>query len=75
MSSKKPSGSSGPEGLIHELQNMSSQLGIRPGLSNMGVKEDDIDYLCNNAIQDLCLVTNPRTVTIEDIKRLYYEAL
>ncbi len=75
MSEKKPSQKSGPDSLIQELRNMTGQLGIKPGLSNMGVKEEDIKYLSENAFLDPCLATNPRPATIEDIKRLYHEAL
>ncbi|MCW4013865.1 MAG: iron-containing alcohol dehydrogenase, partial [Candidatus Bathyarchaeota archaeon] len=75
MSEKKPSHKSGPDSLIQELRNMTGQLGIKPGLSNMGVKEEDIKYLSENAFLDPCLATNPRPATIEDIKRLYHEAL
>jgi len=75
MSGKKPSKNSEPDGLIHELHSITDQLGIKPGLSSMGVKEDDIKYLSENAYQDPCLATNPRPATIEDIERLYHGAL
>ncbi|WP_319506389.1 alcohol dehydrogenase-like regulatory protein ErcA [uncultured Methanolobus sp.] len=75
MSEKKPPQKSGPDSLIQELRNMTGQLGIKPGLSNMGVKERDIKYLSENAFLDPCLATNPRPATIEDIERLYHEAL
>lgn len=75
MSGRRPSKKSGPEGLIRELHNMTDQLDIKLGLSNMGVKENDIKYLSENAFLDLCLATNPRPATREDIERLYYGAL
>ncbi len=75
MSGKKPSKNSEPDGLIHELRNITSQLGIKPGLSSMGVEEDYIKYLSENAFLDPCLATNPRPATIEDIERLYHGAL
>ncbi len=75
MTGKKTSKDSGPDGLAYELRNMANQLGIKSGLSNMGVKEEDIKRLSENAFLDPCLATNPRPVTIKDIERLYHEAL
>ncbi|MDW7731095.1 MAG: alcohol dehydrogenase-like regulatory protein ErcA [Methanolobus sp.] len=75
MSGKKLSKNSGSDGLIHELRNMADQLSIKPCLSKMGVKEEDIRYLSENAFRDPCLATNPRSATIEDIERLYHGAL
>ena len=75
ISEKKPQKKKGPDGLIHELQNMTDYMGIKPGLSNIGVKERDIKYLSENAFMDPCLATNPRPATIEDIERLYHGAL
>jgi len=75
MSGKEIPENKGIEGLIQQLHSMTSQLGIEPGLSNMGVKEEEIKYLSENAFLDPCLATNPRPATIEDIERLYYGAL
>uniref|UniRef100_UPI00406CBAFB hypothetical protein n=1 Tax=Methanolobus sp. ZRKC5 TaxID=3136295 RepID=UPI00406CBAFB len=75
ISGKKPSNKSGPDGLILELRNINDHLGIKPGLSNMGVKEEDIKCLCENAFLDPCLATNPRSATIKDIEVLYHGAL
>lgn len=75
MSGNSPSEKSGPSELIHQLRALTDRLGIKPGLSNMGVKEKDIEYLSKNAFIDPCLATNPRAATIEDIERLYHGAL
>ncbi|WP_340820215.1 iron-containing alcohol dehydrogenase [Methanolobus sp. WCC4] len=75
MSGKVPSKNSGPDGLIRELRNMTSELDIVPGLCHMGVKEDDLEYLSENAYVDPCLATNPCPATKKDIERIYHESL
>ena len=75
MSGKRTSKNKGPDDLILKLRNMTDQLGIKPGLYNMGVKEKDIEFLSQNAFLDPCLATNPRSATIEDIESLYHAAL
>ena len=75
MSGKKTSNEGDPAGLIHELRSITNQLEIKIGLSSMGLKENDIKFLSENAFVDPCLATNPRPATREDIERLYYGAL
>ena len=75
MSGKRTSKNKGPDDLILELRNITDHLGIKPGLSNMGVREEDIRFLSQNAFLDPCLATNPRSATIEDIESLYHAAL
>ncbi|MGD9780135.1 MAG: iron-containing alcohol dehydrogenase, partial [Methanomethylovorans sp.] len=75
MSGKRPSKNNGPDGLILKLRNMKDQLSIKQGLYNMGVREEDIEFLSQNAFLDPCLATNPRSATIEDIESLYHAAL
>lgn len=75
MSGKRPSQNSGPDDLILKLRNLKDQLGLKPGLYSMGVKEKDIEFLSQNAFLDPCLATNPRSATIEDIESLYHAAL
>ena len=75
MSGKRTSKNKGPDDLILKLRNITDHLGIKPGLSNMGVREEDIRFLSQNAFLDPCLATNPRSATIEDIESLYHAAL
>ncbi len=75
MSGKRTSESYGPEGLLQEIRELTEHLDIRPGLSNIGVKEENIKFLSENAFIDPCLATNPRSASIKDIERIYHEAL
>lgn len=54
---------------------LSIKVGIPQHLSEIGIKESDIDTLSEQAIADVCTPGNPRDVTIEDIKALYAKVL
>lgn len=54
---------------------LSIKVGIPQHLSEIGIKESDIDTLSEQAIADVCTPGNPRDVTIEDIKVLYAKVL
>lgn len=67
--------SDGLDKLVRALEDLNEHLGIKPGLSRMGVKDDDIEHLSKNAFLDPCLATNPNPATVEDIERLYHDSL
>ncbi|MCX4284646.1 lactaldehyde reductase [Duncaniella dubosii] len=54
---------------------LSIKVGIPQHLSEIGIKESDIDTLSEQAIADVCTPGNPRDVAIEDIKALYAKVL
>ncbi|WP_290079139.1 lactaldehyde reductase [uncultured Duncaniella sp.] len=54
---------------------LSITVGIPQHLSEIGIKESDIDTLSEQAIADVCTPGNPRDVAIEDIKALYAKVL
>lgn len=54
---------------------LSIKVGIPQYLSEIGIKESDIDTLSEQAIADVCTPGNPRDVAIEDIKALYAKVL
>lgn len=54
---------------------LSIKVGIPQHLSEIGIKESDIETLSEQAIADVCTPGNPRDVTIEDIKALYAKVL
>lgn len=60
---------------VEAIRKLSVAVGIPPGLGDIGVKESDIKALSENAIKDICCLFNPRKIKIEDITRLYKEAL
>ncbi len=51
------------------------EVGIPQHLSEIGIKEEDIDALADQAIADVCTPGNPRQVTRADIVELYRRVL
>jgi lactaldehyde reductase len=54
---------------------LSIKVEIPQRLSDLGIKESDIEALAAQAIQDVCTPGNPREVTIDDIRALYKKVL
>jgi Alcohol dehydrogenase, class IV len=44
-------------------------------LNELGVKQDDIDVLTENALKDACGFTNPKQATHEEIAKIFMEAM
>lgn len=57
------------------LSHLRSRLGIVNSLAQRGVRSVDIPELAFHALNDACLVTNPRHAQIDDIKVIYGEAM
>jgi len=57
------------------VADLSKEVGIPQHLSELGIKEGDIDRLAEQAIADVCTPGNPREVNIEQIKELYKKVL
>lgn len=57
------------------VADLSKEVGIPQHLSDLGIKEGDIDRLAEQAIADVCTPGNPREVNIEQIKKLYKKVL
>ena len=60
---------------IEAIRKLSIDVGIPAGLGQIGVQESDIERLADNAIKDLCCFFNPRKIKLEDLKRIFKEAL
>ncbi|UWG97638.1 iron-containing alcohol dehydrogenase [Dehalobacter sp. DCM] len=60
--------------IIESIQNLCSKIGINPKLSLMGFKMPDIKTLSLNALKDICVMTNPRQGTVEDVITIYQNA-
>lgn len=60
---------------VDAIRKLSAAVGIPTGLSEIGVKTSDIPALAENAIKDICCLFNPRTIRLEDLTRLYTEAM
>lgn len=61
--------------ILNAVRDLRTAAGIQATLSERGVKKADVPALSENAMQDPCLVTNPRRPTQRDIEVVYEEAL
>ncbi len=60
---------------VDAVKALSIRVGIPQHLSELGIKESDLDKLAASAIADVCTPGNPREVTKEIILDLYKKAL
>ncbi len=60
---------------IESIQQLSEDVGIPSGLTELGVKEGDLKTMAENAMKDACALTNPRKATLEDVIQIYKNAL
>ena len=60
---------------VYAVRALSVRVGIPQHLSELGIKESDLDKLATAAIADVCTPGNPREVTKEIILDLYKKAL
>lgn len=65
----------GKAALVQRLRDLREAAGLAPSLRTLGVGTDDIPRLGKVAMQDPCLITNPRQLKQRDIEVLYEEAL
>lgn len=61
--------------IIQELKYLKESIGVGHTLKQIGVKESDISQLSKNAMEDSCIVTNPRRPKQEDIEKIFKNAL
>lgn len=57
------------------IRDLRNRVGITDALEHRGVSISDIPQLSSKAIQDACMLTNPRVPNVDDIKTIYKEAL
>ena len=60
---------------LEAIENLSNDVGIPSGLKELGVKEEDLSTLADNALKDACGLTNPRIATKEQIIAIYKNAM
>lgn len=63
------------EAACKAIEDLSKLVGIPQHLTDLGINEDNIPALAEQAINDVCTPGNPRDVTIEDIYALYRQIL
>ena len=66
----------GADGFIARLDELSANCGLEPNMSALGVREEDLDRMADDAmLQTRLLVNNPREVTRDDARAIYAAAL
>ena len=63
------------EAFLDALGRFRESAGVTRTLGQLGVRREDIGELAGNAMQDACMVTNPRRPTAREIEVIYEEAL
>lgn len=61
--------------LVKKISKLRMAVGIKRSLGDTGVKTADIRFLAERALQDVCLVTNPRLANRRDLEVIYEESL
>ena len=62
--------------LVNYLKEFVADIGIPTSMSELGVKESDIEEMANSAIKiERLLGNNPRKLSLQDIKNIYTNAL
>ena len=64
-----------PEMLVEEIKKLNADLGIPKSLSEVGVKEELIPAMAEDAMKSGNIPANPRQTTVKDIMELYRKAL
>lgn len=59
---------------ISAIRQLSQQVGIPSCLKELGVKEEDFEIMAENAMKDVCQLTNPRKATKEQIVGIFKAA-
>ena len=65
----------GAKAAIIAIEDLSKKVGIPAGLEVLGVKTDDISLLADNALKDVCGLTNPKQASHEEICTIFRAAM
>ncbi len=60
---------------IESIQLLSQDVGIPASLTELGVREEDLKTMAENAMKDATSFTNPRTAKLEDIIQIFRNAM
>ncbi|NIQ97601.1 MAG: iron-containing alcohol dehydrogenase [Desulfuromonadales bacterium] len=60
---------------VDAVNELLSDIGLAKGLAEFGIKDEMIRTLSTNALNDACLITNPREATLQDIEAIFRKAL
>ncbi|GGK24176.1 alcohol dehydrogenase [Caldalkalibacillus thermarum] len=60
---------------IKAVKELARDLDIPESLAKLGLKEEHIRKLSQNAVQDACMITNPRDMSVDDVEKIFRQAL
>jgi alcohol dehydrogenase class IV len=60
---------------VQAVRELARDLDIPTSLSNLGLKAEQIPILSQNAVKDVCMFTNPRDMSAEDVSEILRQAL
>ncbi len=60
---------------VDAVRRLISDIGLAKGLGEIGLTEEFIPLLAENAVKDACLVTNPRPASREDIANIFRKCI
>ena len=63
------------EMIIERIVSIRSSLNIPASIKVAGLSEQTVDYLVENALNDPCMVTNPRILAKEEVRSIYGRVL
>ncbi len=72
---KDPAQDFNPQMLVDEIKKLIADLGIPGSLSEVGVTEDKIPQMAEDAMKSGNILANPRQSTQKDIEMLYHKAM
>lgn len=60
---------------VEAVRRLIADIGLAKGLGELGLTEEFIPLLSENALKDACLVTNPRSASREDIAMIFRKCM
>ncbi|KEF39299.1 alcohol dehydrogenase, class IV [Schinkia azotoformans MEV2011] len=60
---------------VEQVRLLSLEIGAPQRLSDMGLKGESIQEMGKIALEDACMITNPRDVMLKDVEQLFRQAL
>jgi alcohol dehydrogenase class IV len=60
---------------IEAVKRLIADIGLAKGLGEIGLKEEFIPLLSQNAMKDACIVTNPRSASLDEIAAIFRKAM
>ena len=60
---------------IEGIRELIADIGLAKGLGELGLRPEFIPQLSRNALNDACLVTNPRNASVDEIEAIFRKAM